>query len=462
MRAAFAVDRVRSTALRALNYSPEVEVFRKKRRGLKSVRLGSLLAEIGPAYGSVFTRLDCHPSQGVELVSQTDMFAAEPMGRVIRRDSMPQPAKHEIKRWQILIAGAGTLGETELYGRSIIADRRLAGKYVGPHAMVLDFQEPGSDRSLFTYAFLAGRIGVRAIRSASYGTKILGVRSDILADLQVPVVDERTEAHVSQLVRTAVANRERYLENLQAARRTVEGLPDMIEARSMCEERRARCVVWNSAMPTLTGWAYASTGGALGYLKKKWTRTLQDVLERDGLSYGERSVRIPCQPPFGVDFFTQRDLFLIRPKPRRVLVPVQAHESAFANEGSLLLAGRGTLGEGEIFGRIGFVSSSLKGIAITEDLLRMRTAREHSELAFAFLSTIVGLRLLRSTAVGTKILNMRPSLLRDLPFPSPPALVDKTVRHHVSTAMLARVTADAAEAEAIRIVEEEVLPPWLD
>ena len=60
--------------------------------------------------------VDCHPDHGVELVSQTDMFAAEPSGRVIRMDSMPMPERHRIHRWQILIAAAGTLGETELFG----------------------------------------------------------------------------------------------------------------------------------------------------------------------------------------------------------------------------------------------------------------------------------------------------------------------------------------------------------
>src|SRR5262249_2471363 len=125
MRSAFAVDSPKPTALRALNYSPYLEAFRRPKRSQQSLRLGDLLTSIGPAYGAVFTRHDCHPKHGIELISQTDMFSAEPSGRVIRLDSMANPEKHHVKRWQVLIAGAGTLGETELYGRSIIADARL-------------------------------------------------------------------------------------------------------------------------------------------------------------------------------------------------------------------------------------------------------------------------------------------------------------------------------------------------
>ena len=186
MRRAFITSAPRATALRALNYSPDVEAFRRNARGRPCVPMGELLNSIGPGYGSVFTRIDCHSSHGVELLSQGDMFAAEPSGRVIRRDCIPVPADHEIRRWQVLIAGAGTLAETELYGRSLIADGRLTGRYVGPHAMVLDFKDPGSDFALYTYALLLTRVGISLVRAASYGTKILGVRKDMLSDLPIP------------------------------------------------------------------------------------------------------------------------------------------------------------------------------------------------------------------------------------------------------------------------------------
>ncbi len=129
MRSAFAVGNTSVDTFRALNYSPFLECFRQPRDRKKSTRLGEMVSAVGPAYGTVFTRIDCHPSQGVELISQSDMFSAEPAGRVVRSDSMTRPERHQVQRWQVLIAGAGTLGETELYGRSIIAGR-AAGREV--------------------------------------------------------------------------------------------------------------------------------------------------------------------------------------------------------------------------------------------------------------------------------------------------------------------------------------------
>src|SRR4051794_26564143 len=113
MRHAFAVSEPRVTALRALNYAPAVEVFRRKASGRTCKTFGELLATLGPNYGSVFTRIDCDRDHGVELLSQGDMFATEPEGRIIRQDCIPNPGAHRIERWQVLVAGAGTLGENE-------------------------------------------------------------------------------------------------------------------------------------------------------------------------------------------------------------------------------------------------------------------------------------------------------------------------------------------------------------
>src|SRR5262245_47826919 len=115
MRQAFVVDEARPAALRALNYEPAVERLRKKRRGRQAVRLRDLVADLGSGYATVFSRIDAAPEHAVELMSQSDMFAAEPHGRFIRRDSMQHPERYEVKRWQVLIAGAGTLAPTELY-----------------------------------------------------------------------------------------------------------------------------------------------------------------------------------------------------------------------------------------------------------------------------------------------------------------------------------------------------------
>lgn len=275
---AFVVDEPRVGALRALNYAPAVE--RIRRAGSSSARpLGDIVEAFGPAYGTVFTRLDCHPDHGIELLSQSDMFAAEPRGRVIRRDSMREPDKHLIERGHVLIAGAGTLGETELYGRAILADARLAGKYVGPDSMTLVFENPDDDFSLFAYAWLASPTGVQAIRSTSYGTKLLRFRTELLKTLPVPEAQHQLISRVAALVRRCMSERETWLREVQSARTLIEGDQEAIGAMQR-ERGGVRAVLWSGELPSLCAWNYlAGRGDALAHLRRSWATRLRDYLE---------------------------------------------------------------------------------------------------------------------------------------------------------------------------------------
>lgn len=454
---AFVIDQPRPGALRALNYAPSIE--RIRRAGSNSARsLREVVREFGPAYGSVFTRLDCHPDHGVELITQGDMFAAEPIGRVIRVDSMQEPARHLVTRGQVLIAGAGTLGDNELYGRAILADGRHVGKYVGPHSMSLHFEQPDEDFSLFTYAWLASPTGVQAIRSTSYGTKILGIRKDLLSTMPVPDAPPQVVKRVAALVRACSAGREAYLRELLRARAVVDCVPAMQVAHEMCAARKSRTISWSGPFPTLCAWNYASTAGAFAYLRDQWAGRLSDVVTANGVFRGGRYARVPCTYPHGVDFMSQRDAFLIRSVPQRVQLP---STSLLPKAGTIMIGGQGTLGEGEIFGRAAMVSERGASCAWTEHLLRVVPKKGQEACLFAFLTTTVGFRLLRSTAVGTKLLSMRPDLLLQLPVPALSSTDARAINAHVKAAMKSRVAADAAEAEAIRIIEEEVLPQWL-
>ncbi len=79
----------------------------------------------------------------------------------------------------------------------------------------------------------------------------------------------------------------------------------------------------------------------------------------------------------------------------------------------------------------------------------------------AYLSTVVGRRLVLTTAAGTVVQQLRRDLVAELPVPE--LSVDQrrqlTLLH--SAAFQALADATAAEDEAIRIIEEEVLPQWL-
>ncbi len=456
----FLVHEPRSGALRALNYSPAVE--RIRRAGSSSaIPLHEIVREFGPAYGTVFTRVDCQPEFGVELLTQGDMFAAEPRGRAIRRDSMASPELHFIERGQVLIAGAGTLGENEIYGRALLADGRVAGKYVGPDSMTLIFAAPNDDLSLFAYAWLASPLGLQAIRAASYGTKILRFRKDLLTTLPVPLAPRPVVARVAALIRKCSSEREAWLADVRAAREAFNGLPE-IQALSESTRRTVRSLVWSGELPTLSAWNYfAGSSDALASLKRRWKSRVADYLELDEpVHHGGRLTRMPCTRPFGVDFLSQRDVFMARPSPQRIVAPKGA-DWVYARSGQLLMAADGQVTSGSLFGQVEIADSGFVGSAITEHIMRLNARPGMGEALGAFLSTRTGLALVRSSAVGTSIPKARIDLLLNLPAPPPDCEAASTARRLMRRSISRRLESINAEAEAFRIIEQEVLPQWL-
>lgn len=457
---AFVVEEPRVGALRALNYSPAVE--RIRRAGSNSARsLREVVREFGPGWRRAFVRLTCDAGHGVAFLSQGDFLAAEPQGRPIRLESMTDPARYRIQRGQILLAGTGTLGANELYGRAILADGRLDGKYLSEDAMALVLEDDDDDFSLFSYAWLASPTGVEVLRSTSYGTKLLRLRKDLLPTIPIPLAPSDIVSRVAKLVRACTSGRERYFDDLQKARALVESIPEMQVAHEMCAERRWKSVLWDGPLPSLCAWNFASGGGMVRFLKSRWRTTLRDIIEVDGVFNGPRFARVDCSPPHGIDFLSQRDVFLMRPVGRRIARPPIADRQLFVPKDALLVGSHGQMNEGSIFGKVELASFAGWRAGVTQDILRVLVRGGLREVAYAFLSTTVGQWLLKSTAVGTSIPSMRIDLLERLPFPDVGELSANKIRRLVIEAETARICAAEAEGEAIRIIEEEVLPQWL-
>jgi len=284
----------------------------------------------------------------------------------------------------------------------------------------------------------------------------------MLSDLPIPLASDIDINRVAQLVEATVLQREEYAKSIRLARDLIEALPEIKCAREIYNDSKARCLIYKSkSFPTLSAWNYASIGGALEYLRSKWKGRLADVVPPDRISYGARFSRIPCIQPFGVDFWSQRDIFLIRPVPRRIQKPRIPNYLLSLPEETILISGRGQLQEGNLFGRVELASFGASSCVVTGDAIPLIPRPEYSYLLYAFFSTRLGLQLLRTCAIGTSIPAMHLGLLADLPIPDINGKVLSRITGHLKHAVQARVAATTAENEAIRIIEEEVLPEWL-
>jgi hypothetical protein len=89
----------------------------------------------------------------------------------------------------------------------------------------------------------------------------------------------------------------------------------------------------------------------------------------------------------------------------------------FVPRDAVLAGSHGQLTDGGLFGKVELASFAAHDGGITQDLLRLLFLPNERACAFVFLSTAVGQRLLKSTAVGTSIPSMRLDLLGQLPYP---------------------------------------------
>jgi hypothetical protein len=283
----------------------------------------------------------------------------------------------------------------------------------------------------------------------------------MLAALPIPLPADDVIKRVADLISLAVNERNRFGAEMHLARKHFDRDSVAFEAKRLCADRIRRSMVWNGELPTLTAWTYASTGGATAFLLGEWKRRLCDVLQVDGIFKGGRNVRIPCRLPHGVELFSQRDVFMRRPVPKRIVRPPVDDRLLLSPPEALLVASRGQYTEGNLFARVEHSGHIPSTSAITEDILRLLPQREHVSLAYAYLSSELGYALLRSTAFGTSIPGMRQDLVQQLPYPDLKPELARAVKGHIDTAIQARKRADVAEREAMRLVEEEVLPAWL-
>jgi len=299
MPVAFKIGNVTPSTLRASNYSPILSAIREK--GRKTAMLGELASEMGESYAKVVPRVDCAPAYGVELLSQADIFHAEPIGRVVKRDRISFADNIEIAENDILLAGAGQIGDTTLFGRAVLADRRLVGKLAAGDNFIIRFSKSNSAMAMYVSAFLRTELGLRAIRACSYGTSIPRLRPDLLASLPIPLASDRVQRDVSESLKVTIEQRSIFASELKLAREALHATQEIREASEMCKERRARCIAWSGALNSLDAWNYASAGAALPYLKAKWRMTLNDVVGEDGIFRGPRFARVPCAQ--GLDYF---------------------------------------------------------------------------------------------------------------------------------------------------------------
>ena len=195
-----------TTTINAFNHS---ERIRKTKASMpcKTVFLKEVLVDGNTFSTGSFPRVEVKEGNGIMLINQKDIFDNIIKGKYISKRNVK--VENLVEYGEVIIAGVGTLGETETLCRTVFANEDLAGQLVSGE--FIRMKTNGKVPSGYLYAWLASDYGFRLLRNLQAGTKLCRPIPRLVLEIPVPIVDKETMEEIDNLVKDAYTKR--YLAN---------------------------------------------------------------------------------------------------------------------------------------------------------------------------------------------------------------------------------------------------------
>lgn len=191
-----------TTSINAFNNSERIRSI--QRRLLHGSRPIKELIEDGKTFSSgSLPSIEVKPGHGIMLINQKDIFDTIIKGKYISGKNAN--LDDLVKYGEILIASDGTLGENEIFCRTVFANEDLAGAFVSSH--FLRMRSNGVVPAGYLYSWLNSDYGFRLIRNTQAGTKICHPIQKMFQNIPVPIIDKDKMDEIDLMVRTAFTKR---------------------------------------------------------------------------------------------------------------------------------------------------------------------------------------------------------------------------------------------------------------
>lgn len=192
---------ITTTTINAFNYSRRILNTKSKIQStvpLKEVLLYNDVFSTGS-----FPRVEVSGNNGIMLINQSDIFDAIIKGKRISKRRVK--TDNLVEYGEVLIAGVGTLGDSEKFCHVIFANEDLVGQLVsGEFIRMKTTKEVPSG---YLFAWLDTDYGFRLIRNTQAGTKLCRPIPRMLLEIPVPLIDSDSMQEIDRLVREAHTKR---------------------------------------------------------------------------------------------------------------------------------------------------------------------------------------------------------------------------------------------------------------
>lgn len=390
---------------------------------------------------------------GVPFLGSTDILASDlSFQPLLSTKQVAGNPNFTIREGWTLITRSGTTG------RMAYARKDMHGLACSEHVMRV-VPAPQKVPSGYVYTYLSSRFGVPLIVSGTYGSVIQSIEPHHISDLPVPRLGA-IEASAHELIQES-AN----LLTVSQAKLN-EATELFFDSVGLADIKPSEWHAWGSDV------GFAAMVGvkslrALNFnprfiqlcerIKQGPWKSLGDLCMPGTLKRGVRFSRIDAEPEFAYRLIGQKELFWLRPEGRwisRRSVP----DGVLVDDGCILVAAQGTLGESELYCRAEFATGKALENAYSEHILRVLADDRSIEKGalFAFMRSETAFRMLRSISVGSKLQDHHYAMLPSLPVPYPPADIRKRCNELVIDAYRARERAIELEDDARTLVERTI------
>lgn len=196
-----------ATSLRALNFQPRARDIWKRLTSVEHATLREVCEAGQLSRGVRFPRVDGEPGDAYSyrLIGQRQAFWLRPEGRWISKAWTSDEVLAEDET--VLIASQGTLGENEVYCRSIFVTGAWRSHAFSEHFLRVRSGLPGFSGA-YLFALLRSEPVFRLLRSMSAGGKQQDIHEELRKSVPVPVLSQADRDRIADTVREAHKKRD--------------------------------------------------------------------------------------------------------------------------------------------------------------------------------------------------------------------------------------------------------------
>jgi len=394
----------------------------------------------------LFTRIYCDEEYGLPYISSSEMSQIEPPvnSRFISKTLTVNINQYKIKRGQILVSAAGTVGSI------VLATKELDG--VAGTSDILRINVDAKTNLGFVYTYLASSFGANELANLAYGAIIKRVRGFQLSDLKTPIIDHDNKLKMNELVLAALDNRDKANILIKQSRQLVlkhNNLPELLQIKKQTLFRITNLSEFTDDYRLDSHFYNAMAEEAaqnIQYFSNDFRKLKDDITEK--IYYLNRFTRTFVEKGFGIPYMAGKDIIKIRPIDVSYLSSsvTQGLDDYRLKRGWILMTCSGT-SSGSL-GSTCLIHKNYENWVGTHDLIRIVSKHDFdSGYLYAFLSSDYGYYQTLRYKHGAVIDHLTPEQVAEVLIPIPSKVQQNQIGDLVRQAYDLR-------AEAIRLEDE--------